>query len=328
MNEIPRYKDLPIRPELPPGSSWGVFGDDDEAGAMNLLTPERVLASSQLIRRGAVFSLNWDLDTPNPPILGRRELKHTVIDGPSGPDDRYDVFYPQASSQWDGLAHVRHPEYGYYNGFTSEQVIAGTDSRLGISAWGSRGLVGRFVLADMAGFYKRRGTPLDAAVSTAVPIADVELALVEQGVELTPGTFLLLNFGWMDWYLASDAATKRRLAQFRDFDRVEDDLENFFPAPGLQRGEDVAEWLWDAGVVAIIGDCPGVEVAPMHREGPDGFLHYRVTALLGIAYGEMWDLRALTDDCRADGVYEGLLVSAPFNKRGGTGSTANAVAIK
>jgi len=60
----------------------------------------------------------------------------------------------------------------------------------------------------------------------------------------------------------------------------------------------------------------------------EGFLHFRIIPLLGMAVGEMFVLDALAEDCAADGVYEGLFTSAPLNKVGGSGSPANALAIK
>jgi hypothetical protein len=71
-----------------------------------------------------------------------------------------------------------------------------------------------------------------------------------------------------------------------------------------------------------------LEVQPFDTGSVDGFLHYRLIPLLGIAIGEMFALDALGADCKADGRYEGLFVSAPLNKPGGIGSTANALALK
>ena len=36
---LPSYRELPIREGLPPKSAWGLFGDDDQLGTLNLLTP-------------------------------------------------------------------------------------------------------------------------------------------------------------------------------------------------------------------------------------------------------------------------------------------------
>ena len=41
---LPSYDRLPIDPSKPPGSAWGVWGDTDVFGCLNLLTPERVQA--------------------------------------------------------------------------------------------------------------------------------------------------------------------------------------------------------------------------------------------------------------------------------------------
>src|SRR5438128_1780653 len=36
--DLPAYRDLPIDASLPPGSAWGVFGNDDQVETINLLT--------------------------------------------------------------------------------------------------------------------------------------------------------------------------------------------------------------------------------------------------------------------------------------------------
>ena len=40
---LPTYDQLPVRPGAPQGAAWGVFGERDELGTINHLTPERVL---------------------------------------------------------------------------------------------------------------------------------------------------------------------------------------------------------------------------------------------------------------------------------------------
>jgi len=326
--EIPKYSDLPIRPDLPPNSSWGLWGDEDDVGTVNFLTPERVAAAAKLVRRGAVFSLNWSLDMPDPPVLGREPLHHTVLDGPTGTDDKYDSFFPQAGSQWDALAHIKHPDYGFYNGYAREDFNAGPNGRLGIDAWARRGISGRFTLIDVARWCEREGSPLDPAVRSAFGVSELERALQSQNSVLEPGSVLLLRFGWIDWYSNADAETKRRLASASDLSNVDDDWENFFAAPGIEASEEMAAWLWDHQVAVAAADCPALEAMPMSRASVEHFLHYRLIPLLGLAIGEMFDLDGLADDCAEDGVYEGLFVSAPLNKPGGAGSPANALALK
>ena len=77
----------------------------------------------------------------------------------------------------------------------------------------------------------------------------------------------------------------------------------------------------------MAADVPGLEALP-YTPTPEGFLHYNVIPLLGIAVGEMFALDGLAADCASDGTYVGLFTAAPLNKTGGSGSPGNALAIK
>jgi len=57
-NKIPRFSELPIKKGAPPDSNWGVFGDDDEIGCLNFLTPEGVVQAARLVQKGRVFRLD------------------------------------------------------------------------------------------------------------------------------------------------------------------------------------------------------------------------------------------------------------------------------
>jgi hypothetical protein len=167
LNNLPSYRDLPVKPGAPAGSSWGLFGDDDQLGTVNLLTPERVAAAAKFVRKGAVFALNLRIDEPNPPLYGRGAVKVTLLERPSGRDDYMDNFYPQASSQWDSLRHILHPREGFYNGTRREEVISG-GGRLGIENMAERGIAGRGVLLDVARYLEGRGERLDYTTSAAI----------------------------------------------------------------------------------------------------------------------------------------------------------------
>lgn len=39
---IPSFDQLPIDPKYPPQTAWGVWGEEDDLGTLNLLTEERV----------------------------------------------------------------------------------------------------------------------------------------------------------------------------------------------------------------------------------------------------------------------------------------------
>lgn len=40
--ELPTYDQLPIDSKYPPHTAWGLWGEDDNLGTLNLLTKERV----------------------------------------------------------------------------------------------------------------------------------------------------------------------------------------------------------------------------------------------------------------------------------------------
>ena len=315
---LPAYRDLDTERCAPYRSAWGVFGANDQVGTLNLLTPDVVRAAAALVQRGVVFPLNWRLDLPDPPILGRNRLHRTVVEldpRPNpGTDDLFDSFYTQASSQWDALCHVGHRQYGYYNGRVFDDVI--TRHEDGIDQWATRGIAGRFILVDLARYRESIGSSLPPDQRVAVTADELEATLASEGVSLRQGDILLLRFGWIRWYTNLDEAGRARLV-----DPI------LFPTPGLSSDESTAEWLWDHHVAALAADCPAMEAMPFDKSSMATFLHYRLIVFLGMAVGELFDLERLAADCAQTRVYEGFFTAAPLNFPGGAGSTSNALAI-
>ena len=312
----PTYRELRSRPGHPPGSTWGLWGEDDEVGALNLLTQDAVVAAARLVRRGAVFPLNWRLEVPDPGLFGRGPLEHVKRDDGFGMDDHFNRFFPHGSTHWDSFGHFSHPEHGYYGGRTSEQ-LKGPNARNSIAAWARRGVAGRFLLADVERWRRETGRSIAQGTSEAVDIADVTGTLAAQGVEPQLGDILLVRLGWIDWYTGLDAEGRAALASGPPWR---------FTAPGLSPADATVEWLWDSGIVAVAADCPALEAFPFRPRGQS--LHGTLLPLLGINLGEMFDLDALAADCAADSTYVGLFTSAPMNFVGATGSPANALAMK
>jgi kynurenine formamidase len=320
MASMPSYDELPVRPGAPKGSSWGVWGDGDVFGCLNLLTPERVVAAAHLVQTGAVFALNLDVALPNPPLFGRAAPQHTVLGEGTGHDDVLN-FNTQASSQWDGFRHVG-SIHGFYNGVADEDH--------GMHHWARRGIAGRAVLADVARWREADGRPLQMDAPDAIPPEDITATLAAQGVELRTGDVLLLRTGWLQWYRALGSDARHAVA-------------TGLKAPGIRPGVKTAAFLWDAHVAAIGADNPAVEAWPPGatlspeevaaarndpERGPEVFVHLSLLPLLGLPLGELWDLDALADDCASDGVYEGLFTSAPLRVRGGVASPPNALVLK
>ncbi len=306
----PRYDELPTIEKLGLPHAWDLF--DHDLGTLQDATPERVAAAAGLVADGEVVPLNLPLDEPSPPLFGRDPVEHTVFATDRNTlDDRLDVFYPQGSSQWDGLRHVRAREFGFFGGLDEE--LGPGAGPLGIEHWAERGIVGRGVLLDLVAHRERSGGEYDPLGGEAIEVAELEDLVAAQGVELRPGDVLCLRTGWIEAYRQLDQAGREAQAASA---RIS----------GLAGSEAVARFLWDSGAVAIAADNPTLEVAP--GDPAVGSLHRRLIPLLGFAVGELLDLSRLAGLCASDSRWDFMFVSVPLNLPGGVGSPANAMAIR
>ena len=331
---LPSYQELPRRGGLP--AAWGVWGGDGDAdffGCLNMLTPERVVAAAGLVRKGAVFALNWSMGLPDPPLFGRQPFTHEVTghDASTSHDDVLHNWNTQSSSQWDGFRHIRNhaaradePGSGHFAGVE--------DADHGIDHWARRGLVGRAVLADIARWRESIGRPLQYDASDPIDADEIGQCLAAQSTVLQEGDVLLVRTGWVGWYEGLDADARAALAE-----------PGALATPGFRSGEHLAEYLWNLHISAIGCDNPAVEVWPPgsastpereaevradQRRLHEIFTHTLLLPMLGLPLGEMWTLEALAADCAADGRYECMFTSAPLNLPHGVASPPNALAIK
>ncbi|HEY7295197.1 MAG TPA: hypothetical protein VH916_09145, partial [Dehalococcoidia bacterium] len=59
-------------------SNWSRWGGDDERGTVNLITPERLAAAAQPIKRSKIFDLGIPMDAEGPQPGGRINPVHRV----------------------------------------------------------------------------------------------------------------------------------------------------------------------------------------------------------------------------------------------------------
>lgn len=106
----PPFSSLPLDLNGPPGNAWGRFGENDQLGMLNLLTPPVVAAAAQEIRSGVRISLDWGFDKPSYPSYGRDRFKHEIRQrGDRVVNDDILTFNTQCSTQWDGFRHYGSP---------------------------------------------------------------------------------------------------------------------------------------------------------------------------------------------------------------------------
>lgn len=322
--ELPSYDDLEKVNGTP--CAWTAWGEGDVFGALNLLTPERVVAAASLVNKGEVFALNWSLAEPDPPLFHRERFENEIVSTPLSSDDHIKSFNTQGSSQWDGFKHVRHPVNGHFGGSENE-------GRLGVEHWAMRGIVGRGVLADVSSWRESEGRSLRMDQCDPFPFSDVLATLEWQNTKVQAGDILLIRTGWIGWYEAIRPAERKSLADMATF-----------ACPGLAPGEETIRQIWDLHFAAVASDNPPLEAWPpgsqLESSGSnaswlrdpatieESFAHTMLLPMLGIPIGEMFVLDPLARACAADGCYEFLFTSAPLNIPGGVASPPNALAIK
>ena len=123
----------PPRPGAPSLSNWGVFGDDDEVGTLNYLTPAAVRRGADCVETGVAYPFNMPADLPKNRPIRRPELVKTAHAlnlrfGDAITNDDHVLLATQGSSQWDAFVHCGMFEDGvdgaFYNGISTEDVDA------------------------------------------------------------------------------------------------------------------------------------------------------------------------------------------------------------
>jgi kynurenine formamidase len=294
-------------------NNWGRWGQDDEVGTLNLITPEVVTKAAACIKTAKRFSLAVPLSLDGPQtgaIPGRINPLRTMVainDAFTGDPTQFctsdDVVTMglQAATHWDSLAHVSY-DNRLYNGFPATSITAHGAARCGIDKIAT--LASRGVLLDVArakgadrlpGGYALRPEDLDAAEELAK-------------VKVSPGDIVLLRTGQMQLFMAGDKVAYG------------------VPTPGPSMM--TVEWFHDRDAAAVATDNLAFEVYPCEREDCLLPVHLLHLVEMGMTQGQNFDLEALAADCADDGVYEFFLDASPQPFVGGIGSPVNPVAIK
>jgi kynurenine formamidase len=292
----------------PSAAGAGVFwpsryGADDEAGALNEITPVHVARAATLVRRGDVFDLAHVLDAGVPAFPGRSFHQHLTVDldrriGANGVN--YAVEWVHAPSQigthMDGLNHL-HDGERMYNGHRLRDVAAehGT-TRLGIETLPQ--VVTRGVLVDVAGLHG----VAHLEPGTVITPDDVEHALSGRGIRVDAGDAVLFHTGWGRWFGVANARY----------------LEGE-PGPGMA----LAQWLVDHRV-AITG-CDTWSYGPVPAEERDR--PYAVPQWLNTRHGVVVIENLWLSDLAAAGVAEFMFTAAHPKLRGATGAWTAPLAI-
>jgi kynurenine formamidase len=288
-------------------SNWGRWGPDDERGALNYLTPERVAAAAGLVRSGRTVSLSRPLNTEREPDNPEpADHRMTMLDGSDSHGlafvkDYIGVDYHNDShSHLDALCHVSF-DGRLYNGRPADSVSAAGAAVETVEVL-KDGLIGRGVLLDIP---RARGVKWLEPGDSVLP-GDLEEAERSAGVKVGEGDILLVRTGH---------AT--RLDELGPWDTA-----------GSKAGlhPSCAPFLAERRVAAL--GCDGnSDTAPGITEGVGFPIHVLALTAMGVHLLDYLHLRELAAVSEEAGRWEFLFVSAPLRIAGGTGSPLNPIAV-
>ena len=285
-------------------SNWGRWGQDDEAGALNLAGPREALRAAGLVQDGRVLSLGQALGPRTGGAPHRKQPERFMSrDGgdyaagarrPDGFQFAEDVvsFASHSGTHLDELCHAWCDDT-LYNGFSSNTVRS-TSGAARCGAEQLRPLVTRGVLLDVAA---GRRQPWEGG--EAITVEDLQRAAGD--VRLEPGDAVLIHTGW----LAHAGHDPARL---------------FASEPGIDLA--AATWLAEADVSLVGSDNYAVEVQPS-SPGTSFPVHLLLIRDCGVPLLEGVVLAELA----ATGRSTFMFVSAPLPLVGSTAGPVCPVAV-
>ena len=285
-------------------SNWGRWGDDDQLGAMNLITPETRLAAAKLVTQGVSVSLARDVEKleaiDNPSPFGHTMLNVGLNNPTQFVSDTYQVSYHgYAHTHMDSLCHMA---YGgkMYNGYPQAEVVAEGAPRLAVTNY-KEGIFARAVLMDIP-----RLKGLDW-LEPGTPIYPSDLDAWEEmsGAKVGSGDVVLIRTG--RWALR-DSEGPWNVSQ---------------RSAGLHAS--AAKWLRERDA-AILGSDAASDVSPSLVDGVGQPIHQLVIIAMGMPIFDNLDLEAVAAEAARQERWEFLLTAAPIAVGGGTGSPFNPIA--
>ena len=329
-----------IRPE---GSTWGDWGEDDQRGRMNLVTPDRVKAAVAEVKDGRSFCLSMPLNLPggnavNPkrhppefkPVYVGDDVYFNYLWDPHIPGDM-DVscdeavtLYSQYSTQWDSLCHIgsQFDTEGdgdvspvYYNGYRPGVHVGGMpgDGKMGARALGIENMAetcvqGRGVMVNLhAHFGDER---------VAVNYDQLMEVMDKDGVTVEEGDMLSLYTGWDEMILSMGG---------------DPDVEKLHSSCAVLDGYDdrLLQWITDCRLAVIVSDNMAVENSRGDGQTQGGRshlpIHRHCLFRLGVHLGELWYLSELAAELRRQNRSRYLLTAPPLRMPGAVGSPVTPV---
>ena len=291
-------------------SNWGRWGNDDELGAANLITPAKRKQALALAKEGRPISLAHDVaqekaaDAPN--IL-ERTLNNVT---PAGTSDRYQytgTYHGVVHSHLDAVdCHMMVDGKGY-NGRSMDDIkAAGGCPKGNINAL-KDGVVTRAILFDATRLPGKATSQGWLEPGTAIHREDLEALEKMEHVKVSQGDVILLYTG--RWKRRASLGPWPNTTGFAGY------------------YADVAYFLKERGVSFIGCDGPN-DVSPTGLPpSVTNPLHRLALVAMGVGIFDNLDFERAAEQARKLNRYEFLFTAAPLRIEMGTGSPLNPLAV-
>ena len=291
---VPQLTDAELLDLMESCSNAGRWGDDDELGTLNLLTPEGRRSAAALVTDGHVVPLGrpW-------PMSGSTVAAHPVVhrmlhttDGTSAIDVLSVTPHDPQLTHVDALGHIFFHGRGYNGRAEHDVVLAGGLSSLSVATMRA-GVFTRGVLLDICA---ARSVPYLAA-DDYVTVADLESAEEQAGVSVRSGDAIVLHVGRAE--------------------RLDDQELRDHPVPRAGIHASALPWLHDRDVAVFLGDC--TERLPPEQSSVPLPLHQIGIVAMGLCLIDGALTSELAATCARLGRYEFLLSCTIPEVPGATG---------
>jgi kynurenine formamidase len=296
-------------------SNWGRWGDNDQKGCLNLITPEKRKQAASLVRDGIPVSCARPITTDMTPEVTYQVQRYMVDSGEGRDTDPPErrlvrrgaaefigmVFHGQTITHVDALSHYSW-QAKLYNGRPANLITSREGAQSHSIEVASQGIVTRGVLLDIT---RVKGTPWMAVDDPVMP-DDLEAAERLEGVRVEEGDILLVRTG--NYRMRLENGPRPRTE----------------PATACQVA--CTPWFKERGV-AMLGTDTSNDIRPSHYATITAPLHTVSLVTLGMWLIDNANLEELAQACQERNRYEFMLTLGPLRLRNVTGSPVNPIAL-
>ena len=169
-------------------SNWGRWGPEDQLGTLNLVTAEKRIQASKLVKEGFSVSCSWTISPDLPGETMSQVLHYMTATGEAGPEAEESgdfigiAYHGNTITHVDALCHI-FSGGKMYNGFPANLVNSELGAEVESVELLAQGVVTRGVLLDIPGL---RGVRYLEGPDPILP-NDLEEAERVQGVRVESG---------------------------------------------------------------------------------------------------------------------------------------------